>query len=75
MSLYARNVTSILAQFPSQEIALVIDSHAATLQKKDRDVFFMTTQGLVQLCQRYKKGTRGRMMSVVQDILKQYLNV
>ena len=25
MSLYARNVTSMLAQFPSQEIALVID--------------------------------------------------
>ncbi|KAF2367472.1 Biotin carboxylase-like N-terminal domain [Trinorchestia longiramus] len=75
MSLYARNVTSILAQFPSQEIALVIDGHAATLQKKDRDVFFVTTQGLVQLCQRYKKGTRGRMMSVVQDILKQYLCV
>lgn len=46
MTLYERNITSVLAQFPSQQIASVIDSHAATLQKRsDRDVFFLTTQG------------------------------
>lgn len=50
-------------------------SHAASLQKKDRDVFFVTTQGLVQLCQRYKKGSRGRMTQVVQELLKHYLQV
>ena len=36
------------------QIAQIIDSHAATLNKRaDRDVFFMTTQGIVQLVQRY----------------------
>ncbi|KAK7068522.1 hypothetical protein SK128_027163 [Halocaridina rubra] len=75
MLIYGSNVTSMLAQFPSQEIASAIDSHAASLQKKDRDVFFVTTQGLVQLCQRYKKGSRGRMTQVVQELLKHYLQV
>ncbi|KAB7507632.1 Acetyl-CoA carboxylase [Armadillidium nasatum] len=75
MNVYASNITSMLAQFPSQEIASAIDSHAASLQKKDRDVFFVTTQGLVQLCQRYKKGSRGRMTMVIQELLKAYLQV
>ena len=60
MALYASNITSVLAQFPSQQVASVIDTHAATLQKRaDRDVFFLTTQGIVQLVQRYRNGIRG----------------
>lgn len=54
----------------------VFDSHAATLQKRaDRDVFFMTTQGIVQLVQRYRNGIRGRMKSVVHELLRQYYAV
>ncbi|XP_054720089.1 acetyl-CoA carboxylase-like [Uloborus diversus] len=76
MSMYSSNITSVLAQFPSQQIASTIDSYAATLQKRsDRDVFFMTTQGIVQLVQRYRNGIRGRMKAVVTDLLKQYLSV
>jgi acetyl-CoA carboxylase/biotin carboxylase 1 len=76
MNLYASNITSVLAQFPSQQIASVIDSHAATLQKRaDRDLFFMTTQGIVQLVQRYRNGIRGRMKSAVQELLRNYLAV
>ena len=53
MSTYASNITSVLCQFPSQQIANIVDAYAATLQKRsDRDVFFITTQGIVQLVQR-----------------------
>jgi len=53
-----------------------MSSHAATLQKRaDRDVFFMTTQGIVQLVQRYRNGIRGRMKTSVQELLKSYLAV
>lgn len=53
MSLYERNITSVLAQFPSQQIASVIDSHAASMQKRtERDGFFLATEGIVQLVQR-----------------------
>ena len=50
---YENNLTSVLSQFPSQQIANVIDSHAATLTRRaERDVFFMNTQGIVELVQR-----------------------
>lgn len=76
MSLYERNITSVLAQFPSQQIASVIDSHAASLQKRtERDGFFLTTQGIVQLVQRYRNGIRGRMKAAVQELLRLYYDV
>lgn len=54
MSQYASNITSILSKFPHQQIANVIDGHAATLTRRaDKDVFFMTSQGITQLIKRY----------------------
>nr|XP_014349107.1 PREDICTED: acetyl-CoA carboxylase 2 isoform X1 [Latimeria chalumnae]XP_014349108.1 PREDICTED: acetyl-CoA carboxylase 2 isoform X1 [Latimeria chalumnae]XP_014349109.1 PREDICTED: acetyl-CoA carboxylase 2 isoform X1 [Latimeria chalumnae] len=76
MAQYASNITSVLCQFPSQQIANTLDSHAATLQRKaDREVFFMNTQSIVQLVQRYRSGIRGHMKSVVLDLLRRYLQV
>ncbi|XP_067862154.1 acetyl-CoA carboxylase isoform X2 [Heptranchias perlo] len=76
MAQYASNITSVLCQFPSQQIANILDSHAATLQRKaDREVFFMNTQSIVQLVQRYRSGIRGHMKSVVLDLLRRYLSV
>lgn len=76
LTLYEHNITSVLAQFPSQQIAQVIDNHAATLQRKtDRDNFFFHTQGIIQLVQRYRNGIRGRMKSAVHELLKQYYDV
>uniref|UniRef100_A0A4W6GC82 acetyl-CoA carboxylase n=1 Tax=Lates calcarifer TaxID=8187 RepID=A0A4W6GC82_LATCA len=76
MAQYASNITSVLCQFPSQRIANILDSHAATLQRKaDREVFFMNTQSIVQLVQRYRSGIRGYMKSVVLDLLRRYLQV
>ncbi|XP_059843867.1 acetyl-CoA carboxylase 2 isoform X2 [Hypanus sabinus] len=73
---YASNITSVLCQFPSQQIADILDSHAATLQRKaDREVFFMNTQSVVQLVQRFRSGIRGHMKSIVLDLLRRYLNV
>nr|BAA25799.1 acetyl-CoA carboxylase [Rattus norvegicus] len=72
----ASNITSVLCQFPSQQIATILDCHAATLQRKvDREAFFMNTQSIVQLIQRYRSGTRGIMKAVVLDLLRRYLNV
>nr|UXL88908.1 acetyl-CoA carboxylase-like 6 isoform 3 [Potamotrygon motoro] len=76
MAQYASNITSVLCQFPSQQIADILDSHAATLQRKaDREVFFMNTQSVVQLVQRFRCGIRGHMKSIVLDLLRRYLNV
>ncbi|XP_072165037.1 acetyl-CoA carboxylase-like [Diadema setosum] len=73
---YSSNITSVLCQFPSQQIANVLDRYAATLQKKaDRETFFMHTQGIVQLVQRYRNGIRGHMKSIIQELLQRYLEV
>ncbi|XP_075372691.1 acetyl-CoA carboxylase 2 [Mycteria americana] len=76
MAQYAGNITSVLCCFPSQQIANVLDTHAATLQRKaEREVFFMNTQSVVQLVQRYRSGIRGYMKAVVLDLLRRYLQV
>uniref|UniRef100_A0A5F8ARL9 acetyl-CoA carboxylase n=1 Tax=Macaca mulatta TaxID=9544 RepID=A0A5F8ARL9_MACMU len=76
MAQYASNITSVLCQFPSQQIATILDCHAATLQRKaDREVFFLNTQSIVQLVQRYRSGIRGYMKTVVLDLLRRYLHV
>ncbi|XP_039612650.1 acetyl-CoA carboxylase 1 isoform X1 [Polypterus senegalus] len=76
MAQYASNITSVLCQFPSQQIANILDSHAATLNRKsEREVFFMNTQSIVQLIQKYRSGIRGHMKAVVMDLLRQYLKV
>uniref|UniRef100_A0A8C3KHH4 acetyl-CoA carboxylase n=1 Tax=Calidris pygmaea TaxID=425635 RepID=A0A8C3KHH4_9CHAR len=76
MAQYASNITSVLCRFPSQQIANVLDTHAATLQRKaEREVFFMNTQSVVQLVQRYRSGIRGYMKAVVLDLLRRYLQV
>ncbi|XP_073646316.1 acetyl-CoA carboxylase 2 isoform X4 [Tursiops truncatus] len=60
----------------SIKIATILDCHAATLQRKaDREVFFMNTQSIVQLVQKYRSGTRGYMKAVVLDLLRRYLLV
>uniref|UniRef100_A0A914WMT1 Acetyl-CoA carboxylase n=1 Tax=Plectus sambesii TaxID=2011161 RepID=A0A914WMT1_9BILA len=73
LSVYAGNITSVLSKFPSQTIANELDRHAAKLTKQERDMFFMTTQGILQLVQRYRSGTRGHMKLVVEELLRLYL--
>jgi acetyl-CoA carboxylase / biotin carboxylase 1 len=76
MQQYASNLTSVLAQFPSQKIASIIDSHAQTITKsKEREAFFGIVQGIVQLVQRYRNGIKGHMKTVIQDLIKQYLDI
>jgi acetyl-CoA carboxylase/biotin carboxylase 1 len=76
ISQYANNLTSVLAQFPSQQIANVVDTHANLIEKKsEREAFFQTVQGIVQLVQRYRNGIKGHMKSVIQNLLKEYLAV
>ncbi|KAM9195095.1 acetyl-CoA carboxylase 2 isoform 4-T4 [Dugong dugon] len=76
------NLTNVMSGYCLPEpifsikIATILDCHAATLQRKaDREVFFMNTQSIVQLVQRYRSGTRGYMKAVVLDLLRRYLRV
>lgn len=75
---YHYNIFSVSILLFTKKIYIYIHiySHAATLQKRsERDVFFMTTQSIVQLVQRYRNGIRGRMKSTVHELLRQYYAV
>ena len=49
----------ILTMCCAPQIANILDSHAATLNRKsDREVFFMNTQSIVQLVQKYAHSLR-----------------
>ena len=72
-------MTTVLMQHFSSLVALetsFILSDLATLHRRtERDVFFITTQGIVQLVQRYRNGIQGHLRATVQDLLRQYLKV
>ncbi|CAF3808089.1 unnamed protein product, partial [Adineta steineri] len=76
MKNYYSNLTSVLVQFPSQQMALVFDNYATKLeQRSDRDAFFATIQSLIQLVQRYRTGIKGHMKTVITDLIRNYLNI
>lgn len=76
MSIYERNITSVLVQFPSHHIASVIDGHAVTLKTSaEREQFFATTRVVVQLVQCYRNGVRGRMKEIVNELLLRFYDV
>ena len=51
---YASNMTSVIAQFPTTKIENIINRHAASLQRRaDHDQFFMNTNPIMQLVQKY----------------------
>ena len=50
---YAGNITSVMCQFPAQQIADVVDKFSASILHKDeRTAFFDNVQPLMQLVQR-----------------------
>eukprot|EP00111_Clytia_hemisphaerica_P003152 TCONS_00008959-protein len=73
---YSSNLTSILNRFPSQKINMIIDSYASTLTKRnERDLFFLNSQGIVQLVQKFREGIKGYRKNVLIGLLKQYVRV
>jgi biotin carboxylase/biotin carboxyl carrier protein len=76
LSQYTKNITSILTQFPSQQLANIINKHAASISRQaDQDQFFMNTNGITQLLQRYRNGSKGRMRTEIINLLKEYHRV
>ena len=47
---YSQNLTSVLCQFPSQQITNIINKHGASIQKRsENDQFFMNTSDIMEL--------------------------
>ena len=60
MTVYAGSITSVLVQFPCQELERIINKHAATLQKlTDLEAFLQASKPIFQLIKNYENGIRG----------------
>ncbi|CAF0784693.1 unnamed protein product, partial [Didymodactylos carnosus] len=76
MKNYMTNLTSILIQFPSQQIANVIETYAEKLKhREERDMFFTTIHPIIGLVQRYRNGIKGHTKLIITNLIENYLNI
>lgn len=54
MKLYERNITSVLAQFPSQQIAAIIDGYVYILMNAQYLLYFYFLFSTIVMLQPYK---------------------
>jgi len=72
---YEQNITSVIAQFPSQRITTEIDKMNARLPTAEKDIFEMTVTPIVEVCKKYRHGVRGMLKHQVQYLVNKYLQV
>ena len=75
VSNYEQNLTSILAQFPAQQITAHLLAYLSNLHPREKDMADLTLEPLMDLCTRYKSGIRGQMKKAVCELIEQYLSV
>ena len=56
LSNYEQNLTSVLAQFPSNKINNAILDYLSKIDHRERDIVELTLEPIVELCSRYAKG-------------------
>ena len=75
LSNYEQNLTSILSQFPAQQITAHLLGYLSTLHPREKDMADLTLEPLMDLCSQYKSGIRGQMKKAVCELVDQYLSV
>uniref|UniRef100_A0A183AJ56 CoA carboxyltransferase N-terminal domain-containing protein n=1 Tax=Echinostoma caproni TaxID=27848 RepID=A0A183AJ56_9TREM len=83
--IYAGQVTSVMANFPSNQILCLIDNYMARLKRSQPSntnasegeliKFQQTVERLVDLAQRYRQGLRGHTIHVLSQLLLGYVVV
>ena len=75
MDNYSSMCNSMLKTFPAQQIIDEILKHLVTVDSKNKDLLDLTLDPVIQLCNRYKAGTRGYVKRSVVDLINRYLRV
>ena len=75
LSNYEQNQTSILAQFPAQQITAHLLAYLSNLHPREKDMADLTLEPIMDLCTRYKSGIRGQTKKAVCELIEQYLSV
>lgn len=76
MKSYEDSVDSVVATFPREELAFVIDDFASGLNRKsERDAFYVTVQDILKIIQRYRSGFRGYEKEILNELLLNYYSI
>ena len=75
MDNYEKSCSSIFVQFPAQKIEEEVLHHLAGVPAKDKELVESTLEPIIELCGRYKAGTRGHVKQSVVNIINKYLEV
>ena len=75
LSNYEQNITSVMAQFPSQKIHNAILDYLSRIDSRERDINELTLEPIMELCSRYRGGVRGHMKMAICDMIKRYTDV
>jgi len=73
--IYQQRMRSMLARFPYQKIQRLLDVSAATMTASEREMFFLNTAGLHELCKKYSEDIRGLLKSTIRSILVKFITV
>lgn len=73
--IYQQRMRSMLARFPYQKIQRLLDVTAAPMSLSEREMFYLHTAGLHELCKKYSEDIRGLLKSVIRSILVKFITV
>ena len=59
LMIYQQRMRSMLARFPYQKIQRLLDMTANNLSPAERELFYLNTQNLYELCKKYSEDIRG----------------
>ncbi|KAI0990137.1 hypothetical protein GJ496_009866 [Pomphorhynchus laevis] len=76
LSCYYSNLTSVFVQFPSQQIANCINDFAKSIESQHEiDAFNTKMEGIIELTEKYRYGTKGHLKSLAKSLLLHYLKI
>ena len=75
LMIYQQRMRSMLARFPHQKIQRLLDMTASGLSSTEREMFYINTAPLYDLCRKYCEDTRGLKKQLVKKFFHQFVEV
>ena len=69
LMIYQQRMRSMLARFPYQKIQRLLDMTANNLSPAERELFYLNTQNLYELCKKYSEDIRGLKKERLKNIM------
>ena len=75
LMIYQQRMRSMLARFPHQKIQRLLDVTAGGLSAQEREMFYINSAPLYDLCRKYSEDIRGLKKQLVKKFFQQFVEV